>query len=59
MGMKGWAITAGLGAAVGAVAVLMMPRNNPTRRLAAKAANKMEDAAWNFSEKLNRGLDMM
>ena len=59
MGVKGWAITAGIGAAVGAVAVLMMPRNNPTRRLAAKAANKMEDVAWNISEKLNHGIDMM
>ena len=52
MNMKGWAITAGLGAAVGAVAVLMMPRNNPTRRLAAKAANKMEDVAWKVSDSL-------
>ena len=59
MNAKGWAITAGLGAAAGAVAVLMMPRNNPTRRLAAKAANKMEDVAWNISEKLNHGIDMM
>lgn len=52
MNVKGWAITAGLGAAVGAVAVLMMPRNNPTRRLAAKAANKMEDVAWKVSDSL-------
>ena len=40
MNAKGWAISAGLGAAAGMVAVLMMPRNNPTRKLAAKAANK-------------------
>ena len=40
MSMKGWAVTAGLGVAAGAVAVLMMPRNNPTRRLAARAADK-------------------
>ena len=52
MNVKGWAITAGLGAAVGAVAVLMMPRNNPTRRLAAKAANKVEDVAWKVSDSL-------
>ena len=58
MQMKGWAITAGVGAAAGAVAVLMMPRNNPTRRLAAKAANKMEDVAWKISDKLNRKFDM-
>lgn len=54
MNMKGWAITAGLGAAAGAVAVLMMPRSNPTRRLAAKAANKMEDLAWRIEDKMNQ-----
>ena len=43
MDMKGWAVSMGLGAAMGAVAVLMMPRSNPTRKLAAKAANKVED----------------
>ncbi|MBO4938417.1 MAG: hypothetical protein J6C98_05385 [Oscillospiraceae bacterium] len=58
MQMKGWAITMGLGAAAGAVAVLMMPRTNPTRKLAAKAANKVEDVAWKISDKLNQELDM-
>ena len=52
MGAQGWAISAGIGAAAGMVAVLM-PRNNPTRRLAAKAANKMEDVAWKVSDTLN------
>jgi hypothetical protein len=58
MGVKGWAITAGLGAAAGAVAILMMPRNNPTRKLAAKAANKMEDVAWKVSDSISSKLDM-
>lgn len=58
MQMRGWAITMGLGAAAGAVAVLMMPRTNPTRRLAAKAADKVEDVAWKLSDKLNQELDM-
>lgn len=58
MQMKGWAITMGIGAAAGAVAVLMMPKTNPTRRLAAKAANKVEDAAWKISDKLNQEFDM-
>lgn len=53
MNAKGWAITAGLGAAAGAVAVLMMPRTNPTRRLAAKAANKVEDAVWKVEDKIS------
>lgn len=59
MNAKGWAITAGLGAAAGAVAVLMMPRNNPTRRLAAKAANKMEDAVWKMSDTISSKMDSM
>lgn len=53
MDMKGWAVSAGLGAAAGMVAVLMMPRSNPTRQLAAKAANKMEDVAWKVSDTLS------
>ena len=55
---KVWALTLGLGAAAGAVAILMMPRNNPTRRLAAKAANKMEDVAWKVSDKLTHEFDL-
>ena len=53
MGVKGWAITAGLGAVAGAVAILMMPNSNPTRKLAAEAANKMEDVAWKIEDKMN------
>ena len=53
MNVKGWAITAGLSAAAGAVAVMMMPRNNPARKLAAKAANKMEDVAWKLEDRMN------
>ena len=59
MSMKTVIASMGVGAAAGAVAVLMMPRNNPTRRLAAKAANKMEDVAWKVTDKLNETLDTM
>ena len=58
MQIKGWAITMGLGMAAGAVAVLMMPKNNPARKLAAQAANKVEDAAWKVSDKLTNKIDM-
>lgn len=58
MKMTGLALTAGLGAAAGAVAVLMMPRTNPTRRLAAKAADKVEEAAMQLSDKLRQEMDM-
>lgn len=58
MGIKGWAVTMGIGAAAGAVGVLMMSRSNPTRRLAAQAASKVEDAAWKVSDKLTRKFDL-
>ena len=58
MGVKGWAITMGIGAAAGAVGVLMLSRTNPARKLAAKAANKAEDAAWKLSDTLSRKFDM-
>ena len=54
MKLTTWAVTAGISAAAGAVAVLMMPRSNPTRRLAAKAANKVEDLAWKMEDKMNQ-----
>lgn len=54
MKLAGWAITAGVSAAAGAVAVLMMPRNNPTRKLAAKAADKAEDLAWKLEDKMSQ-----
>ena len=58
MQVKTWALTMGVGAAVGAVAIMMMPRTNPTRRLAVKAANKIEDAAWRVSDKLTNEFDL-
>lgn len=58
MQLKGLAVTMGLGAAVGAVAIMMMPRNNPTRKLAQKAADKVESAAWKVSNKLTDEFDM-
>lgn len=58
MQVKNWAITLGLGAAVGAVAILAMPKSNPTRRLAARAANKVEDLAWQVSDKITQEFDL-
>ena len=59
MKATGWAITLGLGAAAGAVAVMMMPRTNPTRKLAAKAASKVEDAAWKMGDMITNKIDTM
>ena len=58
MQMKGLAIALGVGAAAGAVAILTMPKNNPTRRLAAKAADKVEDMAWKVSSKITDECDL-
>ena len=58
MKLKGWAITMGIGAAAGAVAVMMMPKTSPGRKLANKAAEKVEEAAWKVSDKLTNTLDM-
>ena len=58
MNLKTIAIAMGLGAAAGAVAILAMPKDNPTRRLAAKAADKMEDAVWTVTNKITDELDL-
>ena len=58
MNLKGIALTLGVGAAAGAVAIRMMPRNNPTRKLAAKAASAVEDAAVRLTESVSEKLDM-
>lgn len=54
MQIRGWAITMGLGAAAGAVAVMMLPRQNPARKLASKAAASVEDAVCQVSDKLTQ-----
>lgn len=58
MTVKGWAVTMGLGAAAGAVGILMLSRTNPTRKLAAQAANKVEDVAWKVSDRINQKFDL-
>lgn len=58
MDVKGWAITMGVGAAAGAVAIMMMPRTNPARKLAVKAADKVENAACKMTGKLTNKMDM-
>ena len=58
MKLRGWAITMGIGAAAGAVAVMMMPKNSPGRKLAAKAANKVEGAVVQMTDKMADNMDM-
>lgn len=58
MSVKGWNITAGIGVAAGAVAVMALPKNSAVRKLAAKTADKVEDMAWRVSDKLTDQFEM-
>ena len=58
MKMKGWALTMGIGAAVGAVAVAMLPRQSAAKKLVNKAAYAVEDAAHEVTNKLTQKMDM-
>lgn len=54
--MKFWPWALGAGMAAGAVAVMMMPSNNPTRKLASHAAQKVEDAVSQAADKISTEL---
>lgn len=58
MSGKLWAATLGLSAVAGAVAILAMPKNNTARKLAEKAADKVEDATWKLTDKMSRQMDL-
>ena len=58
MQVKGLAIAMGLGAAVGAVAVTLLPRQSTARKLVDKTADVVEDAAQQVSNKLMQKMDM-
>ncbi len=59
MEMKGLAMTLGIGAAAGAVAVMLLPRQSAARRMVDKAAEKVEDTAHNMTQKISQKLDQM
>ncbi len=54
MKMTGWAITLGLSAAAGAVALMMTPKQSSARRLADKAACKVEGMMSDATNMLNK-----
>lgn len=58
MKMTGWIATMGIGAAMGAVAVMLLPRQSTARKLVNKAANAVEDAAHDMTNKLTQKMDM-
>lgn len=59
MNGKGLAITLGIGAAAGAVAVMLLPRQCAARRMVDRAAEKVEDAAQMVSDKISQKLNDM
>lgn len=56
--VKGLAISMGLGAAVGAIAVMMLPRQSSARKLVNKAANATQDAVHRVTSKITDTVDM-
>ncbi len=58
MKLTSFALTMGVGAAVGAVAAMMLPKQSTTRKLINKAAIKVEDAAWILGDKMSQKMDM-
>ena len=58
MQVKSWAITMGIGAAVGAVAGAMLPKQSAARKLVNKAAGTVEDAAMDLADTVSSKLDM-
>ena len=58
MDVKEFALSMGLGAAVGAVAVMMLPRQNPARKFISQTAQKVEDAAVKVTDKISDELDL-
>ena len=59
MEMKNWAITLGLGAAVGAMAAMMLPRNSSAKRMLRNAADAVEDTVEDAADTVRRKWDMM
>ncbi len=58
MSFKGIGLAMGIGAAIGAVALMMTPKDCSARKLANKAATKVEDMAMMVGDKLSDKMDM-
>ncbi len=58
MDVKDFAISMGIGAAVGAVTVMMLPKQNPARKFIRQTAQKVEDTAMKVSDKISDELDL-
>ena len=50
--MRVWPLALGVGAAAGAVTVMMLPKQSTMRRMAYQAAEKVEDAMTTAANKM-------
>ena len=58
MNMKSIVLTMGIGAAAGAVAAMMLPKQSTARKLVNKAADKVESAVQTVTNKINEEMNM-
>ena len=57
MDMKEWIFTMAVGIFAGAITVLMLPRENPARKFARRAADAVEDTVDRVSDLVDEKLD--
>ena len=57
MDMKEWIFTMAVGIFAGAITVLMLPRENPARKFARRAADAVEDTVDRVSELVDEKFD--
>lgn len=58
MKMRNIVLTMGIGAAAGAVAAMMLPKQSAARKLVNKAADKVENAVQTVTSKITQDTDM-
>ena len=57
MELRNWALTLGLGAAVGAATVMMLPRDSKAVRMMRNAADNLEDAVGDAAYRIRKEMD--
>lgn len=58
MSVGNWALTLGLGAAAGAIGVMMLPKRSTARKMVNQAADNIEDAADQAVSKVRKEMNM-
>lgn len=58
MEMKNWAVTLGLGVAVGALSAMMLPKGSSAKRALHRAADTVEDTIEDTAKMVSRKWDL-